>query len=128
MAYLAGAGVGRLQIMDGDAVERSNLHRQVMHTDEGAEHGVMKAASACRAVRALNPACECVADERFLNSGNAMESVRAADVVIDATDNVATRYLLGDACVLTDTPLVSGAAVGTDVPDTGFIVIDMMCD
>ena len=73
-----------------------------------------KAASACRAVRALNPACECVADERFLNSGNAMESVRAADVVIDATDNVATRYLLGDACVLTDTPLVSGAAVGTD--------------
>ena len=112
--YLAGAGAGTLHIMDGDVVERSNLHRQVMHTDEGAAARTPKAESARQAVNQLNPSCLCIADVRFFNSNNAMEVVSAADAVIDATDNVPTRYLLSDACVLAGKPLISGAAVGTD--------------
>jgi adenylyltransferase/sulfurtransferase len=86
-----------------------------MHTDAGAARATNKAESAARAVRALNPSCTCVAAARFFDGdGASVDAVRAADVVVDATDNVATRYLLNDACVLAGTPLVSGAAIGTD--------------
>ncbi|KIY99793.1 adenylyltransferase andsulfurtransferase MOCS3/UBA4 [Monoraphidium neglectum] len=110
--YLAAAGVGCLGLVDRDAVEISNLHRQIIHSEDRA--GVHKATSAAAAVAALNSG---VRVEPFLNGlrpGNAAEMVMSYDVIIDASDNAPTRYLLNDACVAAGRPLVSAAAVGTD--------------
>eukprot|EP01116_Phalansterium_solitarium_P001047 TRINITY_DN10851_c0_g1_i1.p1 TRINITY_DN10851_c0_g1~~TRINITY_DN10851_c0_g1_i1.p1 ORF type:complete len:433 (+),score=126.56 TRINITY_DN10851_c0_g1_i1:154-1452(+) len=107
--YLAGAGVGRLGIIDFDVVEMSNLHRQVIHSDHSV--GVPKAQSARQAVLRLNPSIDCVAYDVPLSGANALGLLRPFDVVLDATDNVATRYLLNDACVLLGKPLVSGSAI-----------------
>ncbi len=112
IAYLAGAGIGRLGVIDDDVVDVSNLHRQVIHG--GSVPGTNKAISAGRAVAALNPGVEYIAYQRRLTAENAAELVRAFDLVIDASDNMLTRYLVNDACVLEGTPLVSGAAIGAE--------------
>lgn len=112
IAYLAGAGIGRLGVIDDDAVDVSNLHRQVIHG--GSVPGTNKAISAGRAVAALNPGVEYIAYQTRLTAENAAELVRAFDVVIDASDNMLTRYLVNDACVLEGVPLVSGAAIGAE--------------
>ncbi|KAK9826394.1 hypothetical protein WJX81_007186 [Elliptochloris bilobata] len=110
--YLAAAGVGRLGIVDCDAVERSNLHRQVIHSE--AAVGGHKALSAAAACRAVNSSIQVEAHCCRLAPGNALELVRGYDAVVDASDNAFTRYLLSDACAVARRPLMSGAALGTD--------------
>lgn len=107
--YLAAAGVGRLGLVDHDVVETSNLARQVLHDEVRAGHA--KARSAAAALRRLNSAVEYVPYARALSEAWALELVRAYDVVADCSDNVATRYLVNDACVLAGRPLVSASAL-----------------
>ena len=107
--YLAAAGVGRLGLVDYDSVELSNLHRQVLHTEKRV--GMSKALSIAQSIKALNSQLDVVPYEISFTSSVALEVVRQYDIVLDCTDNVATRYLLNDACVLADKPLVSGSAL-----------------
>ena len=107
--YLAGAGVGCIGLMDGDAVDVTNLHRQVMHAEDRV--GMNKAVSGAIACRALNSTVTVRTHEEYLSTGNALGIIEQYDVVLDATDNVVTRYLLNDACVLGGKPLVSGSAL-----------------
>lgn len=110
--YLAAAGVGRLGVVDRDAVELSNIHRQVIHPE--AAVGVHKADSAAAALRALNSSIAVEPHRGGLTPANAVALVRRYDVVVDASDNAPTRYLLSDACAAARRPLVSGAAIGGD--------------
>lgn len=110
--YLAAAGIGRLGLVDKDAVELSNLHRQVIHTE--AMIGVHKAVSAAAACRQLNSTVHVSTHVDGLCPAGALDLVDGYDVVLDCSDNPATRYLISDACVLSGKPLVSGAALGTD--------------
>jgi len=105
--YLAAAGVGTLEIVDDDAVERSNLQRQVIHADS--DVGRPKVDSAADFVADLNPDVTVETHERRLTPENASELIADANIVVDASDNFPTRYLLNDACQLADTPLVNGA-------------------
>ena len=107
LQYLAAAGVGRLGVADDDVVERSNLQRQVVHAD--ADVGRPKVDSAREYVEALNPDVDVDTHETRVDRDTVTDLVAAHDVVVDATDNFATRYLLNDACVLADTPLCHGA-------------------
>ncbi|XP_023177511.1 adenylyltransferase and sulfurtransferase MOCS3 [Drosophila hydei] len=110
--YLASAGCGNLGLVDYDQVERSNLHRQTLHTVSRC--GMSKAESARIALLELNPHCRIICHSHLLNSFNAMHIIRAYDVVLDCSDNVATRYLLNDACSMLQRPLVSGSALKLD--------------
>lgn len=110
--YLAAAGVGRLGIIDDDAVDVSNLQRQILHTTAG--QGRAKVDSALERVEALNPDVEVVATRASVTSENALELLAGWDVVIDGTDNFPTRYLLNDACVRLGVPLVHGAVFRSD--------------
>lgn len=105
--YLASAGVGTLGIVDHDAVELSNLHRQILHTHE--RLGVAKTESARQALQALNPSVRIEAHAVRLASANAEELVAGYDLVIDGTDNFPARYLLNDVCVKLDRPYVYGS-------------------
>ncbi|OVE86375.1 SAMP-activating enzyme E1 [Natronolimnobius baerhuensis] len=105
--YLAAAGVGRLGIVDDDAVERSNLQRQIIHAD--ADVGRPKVDSAADYVTALNPDIDVETHETRLSPSNVDDLVADYDIVLDASDNFPTRYLLNDHCVLTETPLSHGA-------------------
>lgn len=109
--YLAGAGVGRLGLVDHDIVELNNLHRQILHDEATAEAKTQKAVSASHSCKKLNSRMTCDVHCVMLTSSNALDIVRQYDVVVDATDNVATRYLLSDACVLSGRPLVSAGAL-----------------
>ena len=109
--YLAGAGVGHLGLVDHDAVELNNLHRQILHGEAAAEVKTSKAVSAAHSCKKLNSRVACEVHCVMLSSNNALDIVRQYDIVVDATDNVATRYLLSDACVLSGRPLVSGGAL-----------------
>ncbi|HEV2608454.1 MAG TPA: molybdopterin-synthase adenylyltransferase MoeB [Xanthomonadaceae bacterium] len=105
--YLSAAGIGTLVLVDDDVVDRSNLQRQILHTDE--RIGVAKTESARIALSALNPR---VSIEKFtarMMSANVELALDGADLVIDGADNFATRYLLNDACVKLAKPLVYGA-------------------
>ncbi|PRW57410.1 Adenylyltransferase and sulfurtransferase MOCS3 [Chlorella sorokiniana] len=110
--YLAAAGVGRLGIVDRDVVELSNIHRQVIHKE--ASVGVHKALSAAEACRALNSSILVETYLEGLKPDNAVELISEYDVIVDASDNAPTRYLISDACCVARRPLVSGAAIGTD--------------
>jgi len=136
LLYLAGAGIGTLSILDFDVVERSNLHRQIIHRDDhvgvdvdvdvdvdtGTGRGTAttttmntnKAVSAARAVRALNPSIDCRPLPIMLTKDNAYDLVQQHDCIVDASDNPRTRYLINDACVLAGKPLISGSAIGTE--------------
>jgi len=107
--YLAGAGVGRIGLVDYDTVELSNLHRQILHTQT--RIGELKCVSVATALAELNPESEYVPISAALTSDNALQLVKQFDIVLDCSDNVATRYLLNDACVMCDRPLVSGSAL-----------------
>jgi len=107
--YLAAAGVGKVGLVDHDTVELSNLHRQVGHTQT--RIGMSKAVSLATTLSSLNPSVEIVTYEKVMDSTTALEMITGYDVVLDCTDNVATRYLLNDACVLLEKPLVSGSAL-----------------
>ena len=110
--YLAAAGVGTLGIADGDAVDLSNLQRQVLHGT--AAVGRLKVDSAEARLRDLNPHVRVERIPERLTSANAREVVRAFDVVTDGSDNFPTRYLVNDACVLEGRPNAYGAILRFD--------------
>jgi len=114
LLYLAAAGLGRISVLDFDVVERSNLHRQIIHKDESV--GMNKAVSACRAMVALNPSLAGHVHPLpyMLTHENALEIIRDYDCIVDASDNPKTRYLINDACILADKPLISGSAIGSE--------------
>ncbi len=95
--YLAAAGIGTIGIVDDDIVDRSNLQRQILHTD--ARVGTLKVESAAKTLAALNPAVRIDEYPERLDSGNVERIFAGYDVVVDGTDNFPTRYLVNDACV-----------------------------
>ena len=107
LLYLAAAGVGTLGVVDFDVVDESNLQRQVIHGTS--DVGRSKAQSARDAVREINPLVRVVLHQERLESGNALEIFAGYDLIVDGTDNFATRYLVNDACVLLDKPYVWGS-------------------
>lgn len=110
--YLIAAGSGRLGLVDYDIVDRSNLHRQTLHTESTI--GLPKVESAKRALEQINPNCQIDLHKVMLDSSFALDIIKRYDVILDCTDNVVTRYLLNDACVLLNKPLVSGSALQFD--------------
>lgn len=107
LLYLAAAGVGRLGIVEMDTVDLSNLQRQVLFASD--EVGEPKAEAAKKRLLALNPNVSVDVYATRLSAENALETLRPYDLVVDATDNFPTRYLVNDACVLLGKPLVYGA-------------------
>ncbi|OAA55732.1 Molybdenum cofactor biosynthesis, MoeB [Cordyceps fumosorosea ARSEF 2679] len=107
-AYLAGAGVGVLGLVDGDAVEVSNLHRQVAHATSRV--GMPKVESAITYLKELNPTITYRAHPTHLTPQNAASIISQYDLVLDCTDHPTSRYLISDACVLLRKPLVSASA------------------
>lgn len=107
--YLAASGVGHLVLVDYDRVDLSNLQRQIVHTT--AAIGENKTDSARATLHALNPDIALTLFNRELNDSEAAEQVRLADVVVDASDNFATRFAINRHCVTEKTPLVSAATV-----------------
>ncbi|MFT3806160.1 molybdopterin-synthase adenylyltransferase MoeB [Arenimonas sp.] len=105
--YLAAAGVGFLRLVDDDVVDRSNLQRQILHTD--ARIGSPKVESAALSLRALNPTIEIETVQARVSADNVENLLRDVDVVLDGADNFPTRYLLSDACVHLAKPMVYGA-------------------
>lgn len=105
--YLAAAGVGTLRLADDDVVDRSNLQRQILHTE--ARIGIAKVESAATTLSALNPRTRIEAIAERVTSGNIERLLDGVDVVIDGADNFPARYLLNDACVKLGKPLVYGA-------------------
>ena len=107
--YLAGAGVGRLGLVDQDHVERSNLHRQVLHDES--KLGLLKVESAKKGLLELNSEVQISCHPARLDNRNALDLVTSFDVILDCSDNAPTRYLLSDACVKASKPLVSASAL-----------------
>jgi len=105
--YLAAAGIGTLRIADDDVVDRSNLQRQILHTE--ARIGVSKVQSAAAALSALNPRARIEPVAERITSDNVERVLEGVDVAIDGADNFPVRYLLNDACVKLGKPLVYGA-------------------
>ena len=111
-SYLAAAGVGTLGILDCDAVDLSNLHRQLLYTT--ADITSRKAVKAAERLRALNPNTEVIPIDVELRRENALEILRGYDVVVDGTDSFQTRYLVNDTCVLLGIPNVYGSVLRFD--------------
>jgi sulfur-carrier protein adenylyltransferase/sulfurtransferase len=107
LMYLAAAGVGTLGIVEFDVVDESNLQRQIIHGQS--DIGRSKAESARDSVREINPLVQVNVHEMRLDSSNVMELFAQYDLIIDGTDNFATRYLVNDACVLLGKPYVWGS-------------------
>ena len=107
--YLAAAGVGQLAIADFDVVDLSNLQRQLLHHSN--DIGREKTASARETLLSINPDIQVTAIPRALQGDELDEQVKLADVVLDCSDNFATRFTVNTACVGQRTPLVSGAAI-----------------
>ena len=107
LLYLAAAGVGTLGIVDFDVVDESNLQRQVIHGQS--DIGRSKAESARDSILQINPYVEVILHETHLDSDNALQIFAQYDLIVDGTDNFATRYLVNDACVLLGKPYVWGS-------------------
>ena len=105
--YLAAAGVGTLGLVDHDVVDRSNLQRQILHTE--ARVNTSKVASAREAIESLNPRIKTIGYETRLDSSNVEEIFSNYDVVVDGSDNLPTRYLINDACVKLGIPNIHAA-------------------
>ncbi|MFT3664475.1 HesA/MoeB/ThiF family protein [Piscinibacter sp.] len=110
--YLGTAGVGTITLVDDDAVDLTNLQRQIAHTL--ARVGQAKAVSAAQAVAAINPEVRVIALRERAGAARLDALVAGADVVLDCSDNFATRQAVNAACVARRRPLVSGAAIGFD--------------
>ena len=110
--YLASAGIGKITLVDDDTVDLTNLQRQVLHTT--ARVGQPKAASGKTALAEINPGVEVVALRERADDARLAELVATASVVLDCTDNFATRHAINRACVNARVPLVSGAAIRMD--------------
>jgi len=107
LIYLAAAGVGTLGVIDFDVVDESNLQRQIIHGQS--DVGRPKALSARDSIKEVNPYITVVVHEESLDSDNVMEIFAGYDLIVDGTDNFATRYLVNDACVLLGKPYVWGS-------------------
>lgn len=108
--YLAGAGIGRLGLVDDDVVSASNLHRQVLYGDD--QVGQSKALCAAQRLKALNPQVEVETYAERLTPENAEVIISRYDIVVDGCDNYATRYLIDDVCGRLGRPYVYGAVSG----------------
>ncbi len=121
--YLVSAGVGRIGVVDSDKVELSNLQRQILHNTN--DVGKKKVDSAEETLNKINPQTDIITYGIRLNSDNALEIISKYDLVIDGSDNFATRYLVNDSCVILKKPLVEAAIlrfegqIMTIVPDIG---------
>jgi molybdopterin-synthase adenylyltransferase len=109
MLYMAASGVGKLTICDFDEVDLTNLQRQIIHTTQSV--GINKAVSAQQTIYEINPEVEVITVQQKSSEAEMSELVTQADVVIDCSDNFATRYMLNHLCFIFKKPLVSGAAV-----------------
>jgi adenylyltransferase/sulfurtransferase len=107
LQYLAAAGVGTLGIIDGDMVDLSNLHRQILYSVH--DIGFPKAEKAAEKLRELNPEITIKAYGERLNNQNAFSIIREYDIIIDGSDNFAARYMINDACVILNKPIVHGS-------------------
>ncbi|MEI7697912.1 MAG: molybdopterin-synthase adenylyltransferase MoeB [Actinomycetes bacterium] len=112
LMYLAAAGVGTLGIVDFDTVDESNLARQIIHGQS--DIGKSKVQSAISKIAEINPLIKTVAHEVRLDTSNVMEIFSDYDLIIDGTDNFATRYLINDACVLLGKPYIWGSVLRFD--------------
>jgi adenylyltransferase/sulfurtransferase len=112
LLYLAASGMGRITVCDGDRVDLTNLQRQVIHRQESI--GQPKAASAAATLRSINPDIRIEPLEERAGPERLAALVRGADVVLDCSDNFATRHALNRACVAARKPLVSGAGIRFD--------------
>ena len=108
--YCAASGVGKLTICDFDTVDLTNLQRQIIHTTQSV--GINKALSAQQTIYEINPEVNVIAVQQKSTEAEFTELAAKADVVIDCSDNFATRYALNRVCIALKKPLVSGAAVG----------------
>ena len=107
LIYLAAAGIGRIGIVDFDVVEYSNLQRQIIHTKNSI--GLLKTDSAKQNILKINPSCQIDLFNQKLTSSNALEILRAYDVICDCSDNFPTRYLINDACLILNKPNIYGS-------------------
>lgn len=107
LQYLASAGVGNIGVVDDDNVSLSNLHRQILYTTK--DVNLPKASMAAGALLALNPHITVKAFPIRLSTSNALELIANYDIIMDGTDNFASRYLINDACVLLKKPLIYGS-------------------
>ena len=107
LIYLAAAGVGRIGIVDFDVVEYSNLQRQIIHTTNSI--GLLKTDSAKQHILKINPSCRVDLFNQKLTSSNALEILKAYDVICDCSDNFPTRYLINDACLILNKPNIYGS-------------------
>ena len=110
--YLAAAGIGTIGIVDDDVVDLSNLQRQVIHTTD--RIGMAKVDSAEESMKALNPDVDVVKYQTRMDASNIMEIIEGYDVIVDGVDNFPTRYLLNDATVRLQIPVVSASILGFD--------------
>ena len=122
--YLAAAGIGTIGVVDFDTVSLSNLQRQIAHRT--ADIGRLKTESAARAVEAINPGTKVVPHAVRLTADNALDMIGAYDIVADGSDNFATRFLLNDACYLSDRTLISAAVTEFDGQLATFKAYDRM--
>jgi molybdopterin/thiamine biosynthesis adenylyltransferase/rhodanese-related sulfurtransferase len=117
--YLAAAGVGKIGIIDSDVVDRSNLQRQILHTDERV--GDPKVESAKQTIQALNPDVDVEMFNTRLTSDNVLSIFEGYDLIIDGGDNFPTRYLINDACVHLGMPNVHGSVFRFEGQVTSFV-------
>ena len=110
LLYLAAAGIGKIGIVDNDHVEKSNLQRQIIH--ETNTIGNLKIDSAKERIKKLNPNSELLTFAERINPKNALEIIQKFDIVCDCSDNFGTRYLINDACLILNKPLVFGSVQG----------------
>ena len=110
LLYLAATGIGKIGIVDNDHVEKSNLQRQIIH--ETNTIGKLKIDSARERIRRLNPNNELFTFEERITPSNALEIIQKFDVICDCSDNFGTRYLINDACLILNKPLVFGSVQG----------------
>ncbi len=123
--YLAAAGVGKIGIIDSDVVDRSNLQRQILHTDDRV--GEPKVDSAEKTIKALNPDVEVVKYQEWLTSDNILDIFEGWDIVVDGGDNFPTRYLINDACVKLGIPNVHGSVFRFEGQVTTFMADEGPC-
>ncbi len=107
LQYLVAAGIGTIGIVDGDTVDISNLHRQILYNVHDIDK--LKAIVAKEKLEKLNPYCQIICYPQFLDKTNGWEIINTYDIVLDGSDNFATRYLVNDICVLQHKPLIYGA-------------------
>ena len=124
--YLSGAGIGTLGLVDADVVDESNLHRQVIHTEDRV--GMLKTESAKQTISSFNRHTKVITYEERLTNENASRIIGGDwDIVMDGSDNAATRYLINDACVIAKKPLVSGSALQWEGQITVLNFLDGPC-